>query len=1238
MALNGALSVALSGIAEGQQPGGLAGKLTDIHSRALDGVTVTLRNARSGVEVRTVTGKGGAYRFRDLAAGEYELVAASPLLGKGSVGGVQVLAGHESRVQTAVALTLERELSTRSEGEVAASAEVPGKVPLRGAGAARPSLARPALASAAVAVPRREAMPSTRAAALTGEFVATPPAVVTLPARVIGAAALVAGAAEPGPPAGEFSAANPMIGKIVGLKAGALVAAVAARAALMGSRPEMVIAEASESAGSDVTLSAEQLLEIPLPGRHWESLVLETPTAEADAGDADPTPGGPAWQDASLTVDGTSPRLAFGGHVNAQTGRSLLAGPGQMEAAIQAFRVAELGHPASIATGERIHVTTRSGTEGLHGQAFLFDRESLLGARNPFTQWVKESAPGTAATTPVFTSFPYSPADTEKRWGAGIGGALRWQRLQWFAAVDGNERNHPAVATVKHPDHFFAQPANDEMQVLSARLGLSGANPVAEGLKAYSGMLESLAGLLGPAPRTSQTWSGFGRLDWRVGARHQFALEGSQAIWNAPGGGLTRASETFGTHSLGASKGSSTWAVARWEALVTPNLLAVTQGSMTRAIVDRPAETPSSFEQGFLAGAWGQLPQMTVDSRYGFTIGNPSRFGSGSVPDEHVYEGQESLKWTHGPLLLNAGLDLRHSADATSMLRNQTGTYFYSSVENFVSDALVFAKYGLADALDPLDQHNCDQRGKAWRDTTGQLHGLGYLPCYSHYTQTLGPTEWHLSTNDWAGFITTQWRPAKHLLMTAGLRWDREDLPPPIALVDNPELPLTQHLPSVGSAWSPRVGLAWGKSESRWPALRAGYGMFAGRTNNGLLETALTQTGSPQGDLKFFMRPTDNLQGNGGGAPPFPYVLGGEPAKAVKPAAVEFAPKFNNAQIHQGVVEMDERLPGRILVSLSAMVSLARRLPVTLDTNFDAATNPKTITYAVVDASGNGPIKKPQITVPFFASWPGSVAGGRLNENYQQITEVASRANSTYEAAAVRLSRYARRGLSFHLRYTYGHAMDWNPNESTQGARSSVFDPTNFALEYGTSNLDQRHSATAMSVWQAPTNRDGAEGWLTNGWLLSGTAQFHSGLPYTMRTAGSITREFEMGGATVVGLGPGMNGYGGDDRVYGVGRNTFRHPRTWKADVRLGRRFGLGHGRELEVLAESFNLFNHQNVTEVETTGYYTQSGSVSGSFPTLNFMTGLKPGQTEFGLPLNINAVDFYRERKFDLGLRLRF
>jgi len=1016
-----------------QSPAGsLAGKLTDVVSRPLDGVTVTLKNTLTGTEVRTVTGKGGTYRFVGLAPGQYSLVAASPELGTGNAGGVYIAEGHESRVLTAVALSvvLSRQVDSTA-----------GDRPITEARAASGESARPALRSvstsalatenlAPVALPqvavdwtaKPTEMPATESADADGALAPEPTAVLHL----MGAFA---------PP----SAALPPAGNGPGA-AVAVAAASAAKLLLMIPALPAEIAVPHISTADTLVISGEQMGQLPLPGRHWESFLLDSP-AENELDDAGGAQSRPVVHQSDSTVDGASTRLAFGDLHAGRMGAETLAGP-RSETSIQEFRVDDgEGAAASAATGERVHLESRSGFNGLHGQAFLYDRQNVLGARNPFTQWVKESAPGTLVTTPVFTAIPYSPGDTENRWGAGVGGDLRRNRLFWFAGIDGDRRNNPAISSVKHPDHFFAEPSNDEMQVLSARLGLSGANPVAEGVQAYSGMLESLAGLLGPAARTSQHWSGFGRLDGKVGERHHLTLEGTGAAWNSPGGGLSRASETFGTHSFGSREGSNYRALARWEAFLTPNLLAVTQGSMGRVEVTTRPETPSPFEQTFNANLWGQLPQMTVDSRYGFTIGNPARFGQGSSPDEHVYQAQETLNWVRGPLLVKAGFDLRHSADATSLLRNHTGTYFYSSVENFASDALVFAKFGLTDALDPMQQHNCDQRGKAWRDSAGQLHGLGYLPCYSYYRQTLGPTNWHLSTNDWAGFTTVQWQPAKQLVMTASLRWDREETPPPIALVNNPDLPLTQHLPSLSSEWSPRVGVAWGRGESRWPVLRAGYGMYAGRTSNGVLETALTQTGSLKGDLNFFMRPTDNLQFKGGGAPPFPYAFAGPPASVEKPGVVEFAPNFHNAEIHQGVAEMEATLPGRILVTVSALVSLARRLPVTMDTNYDPAANPKTITYAVVDGTGKGPIKSPHITVPFFASWPGATGNaGRLNANYQQLTELMSRANSTYEAAALRVSRNASRGLSFHARYTYGHAMDWNPNESGQAVSASTLD------------------------------------------------------------------------------------------------------------------------------------------------------------------------------------------------------
>jgi len=1045
------------------------------------------------------------------------------------------------------------------------------------------------------------------------------------------------------------------------------------------------------------TLPAEQLQQLPLTGRHWQDFVLDTPAASNQAGgEARAALRGAGQSAAEVTLDGASRTLAFGG-----TGAPAAAGTGQSEvgSAWAQGRGAGVASPAmsqtaihevQIAAGnaeaesERaaagaMNVESRRGTNELHGQGFFFDRQNSWGAQNPFTQWVQQTAPATELTTPVFTPLAYTPPDRELTFGAGVGGYIKRDKLFWFGALDGFRRNDPGLAMVRHPDLFFAQPSNDQMQVLCARLELTEPgqpvpycpNPLVEGLGAYSTMLETLAGLLGPAPRTAAQSVGFGRIDWQATERHHFALEGIGALWNSPGGGLTRVSETYGNHSFGTSHATEDWALARWEAFLTPNLLAVMQGSLGRDVLSTRPETPSEFEQGFLnANAWGQLPQIVVDSRYGFTIGNPARFGAGSYPDERVSQLQQSLDWVHGGLLIKAGFSLLHNSDATNLLRNQTGTYNYSTVENFVSDALAFGKYGIRNELDPDNQHACDQTGKVWRDTVGNLRGLGNLPCYSSYTQTMGPNAWKLSTNDWAGFVTSQWQPAKLIVLSLGLRWEREQLPPAIPALINPDIPLTAKLPSLGNNWGPRASLAFGTAESRWPVLRVGYGMYYARTENATVETALTQTGSPNGDLSFFMRPTDDLPNYPGGAPPFPYVFQGEPLNEVKPGAVEFAPGFRNPEVHQGVTAIEETLPGGVRVTASALASLGRRLPISIDTNIGPAVT-GTITYNVCDQTptgpdngqcgnlGRGPIKTPQITVPFYASFP-TLAGTaqRPNSKYQQITAITDRANSTYEAALLRIDRYGRRGLSLHAHYTYAHAMDWNPNETTLAAGSDIFDPAGFNLEYGTSNLDVRHSAAIMAVLEPPwklhaRTADGSRNWAAqaaNGWMLSGIGRYGSGLPYSMRTAGAIPEEFTSSGALIAGLGPGMNGSGGDNLVYGVGRNTFRYPATWKADLRLGKSFDLGQMRQLELLAESFNLFNHQNVTELETTGYSIESGSpptelgAAGTPPTLNFLTGLKTSATTglttpaFGQPLNINATDFYRERQIQLGVRMRF
>ena len=157
-------------------------------------------------------------------------------------------------------------------------------------------------------------------------------------------------------------------------------------------------------------------------------------------------------------------------------------------------------------------------------------------------------------------------------------------------------------------------------------------------------------------------------------------------------------------------------------------------------------------------------------------------------------------------------------------------------------------------------------------------------------------------------------------------------------------------------------------------------------------------------------------------------------------------------------------------------------------------------------------------------------------------------------------------------------------------------------------------------------------GKIVNGSMLSGILRNSTGPPFTMNAPPAGTgSELSMTVPVTpsVGLGQSMNGSGGAIASRAGQRQSGALPlastplasHSWKADLRLAKRFDLGEMRQLEILAESFNLFNHQNVTRIETTGYIIEPGSPPSTLgapaipPSLNFLTGLKTN-SKTGLP----------------------
>ena len=986
-------------------------------------------------------------------------------------------------------------------------------------------------------------------------------------------------------------------------------------------------------------IASEDLNDLPIPTRSWEQLAATTPaTSPTGAGteaatdspdDAQFETPPPDSGTAALTtpsIDGVESASGF--QIDASRHRET-GSVGQSAVSAMQARSGNTGAEHTLGPAIAIELTTGRGHEGLHGQAFYMNRQSLWGAQNPFTQWIQQAAPATGIETAQFAGEPYTPADNRQTLGFSAGSRIRGN-LFWFAALDGLLRNNPAVATVRHPDDFFAQPTLNDLRMLDARLGLPGPDLLENASSAYSDWLNQMSGLLGPMPRTSSRWQGFGRIDEQTERQH-LTIEANLATADAPGGALSRTSEPYGSHSFGNSQASELWTQAHLESFLTPDLLNSAAFMVGRSLQRQTPQPPSSFEAPLLANPWGQLPEIIADTRDGFILGKRSTLSNSDAPLERAFVQQDTLSRVWGSHLIKAGGSFDHLFDSVGALTNQTGTYSYANVLNFISDAASFLQFGYNGVDNPAaTYHNCDTTGRVYEMGAGAqstLGGLGYLPCYAWYSQRIGPSNWHLSTNDLAAFATEQWQPRRNLTLSAGLRAEAEQLPAPISTVENPNLPATEKMPATGINLGPRLGLAWSPWKST--VLRLGGGLYYGRIDNTVALAALTQTGSLHGDLNFFFRPTDS------GAPPFPYVFSTEPATVVTPGAVSFAPRFRAQEVDQAVFSLEQELPGHWLISAEALASLGRRLPISIDTNIDSSQTPQTITYAVVDSLQAGPIKSSQITVPFYTA--------RLNTDYQQLASIESRANSTYDAALIKVVRHAGRGFNLRAHYLYAHATDWNPNESAHVAVDDVLDPEDFRLEYGTSNLDIRHSAAATVLYETPWKLRDWAGAFANGWSIAAVGQFRSGLPFTMRTGGYIPGFYDSLHALIEGIGPGINGSGGDNRLYGIGRNTYRYPATWTADTRLGKRFYLPNHRELELLAESFNLFNHQNVTLIETTGYTIERGSSAGDLPTLNFLTGLTsaglPSQLpEFGKPLDVNATNSYHPREIQLGVRTRF
>jgi hypothetical protein len=238
------------------------------------------------------------------------------------------------------------------------------------------------------------------------------------------------------------------------------------------------------------------------------------------------------------------------------------------------------------------------------------------------------------------------------------------------------------------------------------------------------------------------------------------------------------------------------------------------------------------------------------------------------------------------------------------------------------------------------------------------------------------------------------------------------------------------------------------------------------------------------------------------------------------------------------------------------------------------------------------------------------------------VTQFSTGANSHYSGLQLTAMKRFGNGFMGQLNYTWSHCMDTVSNGgflqfSAGGILSPL--PGDLARDYGPCDYDIRHNLNAQYVYQLPVKvQNRLLGHALNGWQVSGTVFWHSGIPFSVLSTpysangngivnGSgpqfasvvpgvpLYEHNPIPGVTQAGTVQWLNPaafvstvdpstgacFGGDSpkncQFGNLGRNALRGPNFTWSDFYLSKWFPLAEHLKLRFDAQFFNVFNHPN-------------------------------------------------------------
>src|SRR5580658_7893863 len=265
-----------------------------------------------------------------------------------------------------------------------------------------------------------------------------------------------------------------------------------------------------------------------------------------------------------------------------------------------------------------------------------------------------------------------------------------------------------------------------------------------------------------------------------------------------------------------------------------------------------------------------------------------------------------------------------------------------------------------------------------------------------------------------------------------------------------------------------------------------------------------------------------------------------------------------------------------------------------------------------LDASGN-PIST-ENNVNQRRLYSGCTLANPNNCVYSSIGEIASIANSSYNALQTSLRKRFSHGLSFLASYTWSHSIDdvssfnitGSASQPVAGENDLAQNPFDLAAERGPSMFDARNRLVLSYQWSIPFLEHSSTwyGHVLGNWQLNGIFTAMSGTPFTVFDSNDVSLQgqapeisgFSSNRPDVIGnpnSGPrtaaewfNVNAFQklqpdplGRFEVFGdEGRNVVQGPGYVNWDASAFKNIRLTESKELQFRGELFNLLNHTNL------------------------------------------------------------